>query len=203
MPSNTSNYLPGSGHWKAGSSLLVSGKKGGIFTAKLADGGFVADFGWIVRRSGKDFVSHWWSQDWTVDAQETRIAVRGKLYPHVEHLSTPPKHIALRLMSFLLGSRLIGWLKSILIFKAGGQQLSFSRTVTHEDHGCIRVDDEIVGISPADELVRAPRASKRHVASADSFHKEDFLLAQRCERKETFERTGESVRITTTYKRQS
>lgn len=199
-PPITTTYFPGSGHWKGGASLLVSGKKGGIFTAILLSKNTISDFGWIVRRPGRDFVSHWWSQEWMVDAQEERIEVRGKMYPHVEHLSTPPKHTVLRMMSFFLGSRLIAWLKSILIFKAGGQHLSFTRSIDIQKNGFIRVEDEICGLDPSDLLIRAPRASKRHVASADSFHREDFLLAPGCEKTESVERSGGIARITTTYR---
>lgn len=198
-PAITTTYLPGSGHWQGRSAILVSGKKGGIFTAILANKTSVSDFGWVVRCRNKDFVSHWWSQDWLVDAEEERIEVRGKMYPHVEHLSTPPKHAVLRMMSFFLGSRLIAWLKSILIFKAGGHHLSFIRSIDIQKKGVIRVEDEICGIDSSDLLIRAPRASKRHVASADSYHQEDFLLAPGCEKIESFERSGDTVRITTSY----
>lgn len=194
-----SNYFSGSGHWRAGQSLLVSGKKGGIFSAGSDDDTCIADFGWIVQRAKKEYVSHWWSPDWQVEARDNRISVRGKLYPHVEHLSTPAKHAILRLTSFFLGRHLIAWLKSILIFKAGGEHLSFHREIFLESAELIHVEDEIGGLLPGDKLCRAPRASKRHVASADSFHPEDFVLAQGCHISETRDQTDNVHRIKTSY----
>lgn len=72
-------------------------------------------FGWILQRTDKDYVSHWWSQDWQVHQEENRIVISGKLFPHIEHESTPLKHVIL--CRLLAGYHLIGWLKALLIFK--------------------------------------------------------------------------------------
>lgn len=171
LPAQSPCLLPGSGHY-LDTDLIVSCRKGGIVTA-----GGESDFGWIVERGKKQFVTHWWSADWTFTAADDVITVKGAFFPHKEKVSTPFKHIILRCLSFILGSRLIALLKRVLIFKRGGRAaLTLSRTV-RRTQGAVAVIDRIAGLRPSDRLRRAPRASKRHVASADSFNHQDFRLA--------------------------
>jgi hypothetical protein len=181
-------------------SLLVSGKKGGILT--VADNGLAmaADFGWIVRRGKREYVSHWWSQDWKIEQEENRLSLSGKLYSHSEQESTPFKHAALRGLSFFLGYRLISWLKSILIFKSGGLHFTYQREIVVSRDKTVEVRDKIGGLGPEDTLLRAPRASKRHVASADSFHPEDFFLVGKYKISEERSVEGPSAHIRTIYR---
>jgi hypothetical protein len=167
--------LAGSGHF-LDEGLIVSCRKGGIVT--MTSGPAVAsDFGWIVQRGTKQFVSHWWSDAWAFSTKDGAVEIEGQLFPHAEKVSTPAKHIVLRLLSLLLGRRLIGLLKRVLIFKRGGDGPRLRRCVERSD-GILVVTDQITGLRPGDELLRAPRASKRHVASADSAHGEDLSLTR-------------------------
>lgn len=165
--------LPGSGHY-LDAGLIVSCRKGGILT--VATGGAEAsDYGWIVERGKTQFVSHWWSDGWRFRQDGASLIVEGELFPHREKLSTPPKHIVLRLLSFVLGRRLTALLKRVLIFKRGGTGFELHRSIGWSD-GLLTVTDRLTGLASTDILIRAPRASKRHVASADSFHPQDLAL---------------------------
>jgi hypothetical protein len=42
----------------------------------------------------------------------------------------------------------------------------------------VEIVDRIAGLTPTDRVLRAPRASKRHVASADSYHRQDLAVPQ-------------------------
>jgi hypothetical protein len=75
----------------------------------------------------------------------------------------------------MFGRRLIGPLKNLLIFKKGAEGCPFERVVTFGRDSVV-VEDRITGVSDGMTVVQAPRSSKRHVASADSFHAEDFEL---------------------------
>ncbi|OYX08061.1 MAG: hypothetical protein B7Z08_10985 [Sphingomonadales bacterium 32-68-7] len=68
-----------------------------------------------------------------------------------------------------------GQLKRVLIFKRGGDGPSLERTIMPTADG-VEIVDRLAGLRPSDRVLRAPRASKRHVASADSFHREDLSL---------------------------
>ena len=156
--------------------LFLALKKGGCLRASLGDASAL-DFGWIVKTGRKQFVTHWWAKDWTVSSDDSSWTVRGPLAPHKELDSTPFKHFGLRIVSFLFGKSVIGLLKNVLIFKKTKSPYAFERTVSVEG-GAIRIEDRIDGLTGSETVLPAPRASKRHVASADSFHPEDVALAR-------------------------
>lgn len=156
--------------------LFLALKKGCCLRASLGDASAL-DFGWIVKAGKKQFVTHWWSRDWIAAAENGGWIVRGPLAPHKELDSTPFKHFGLRIVSFLLGKSVIGLLKNVLIFKKTKSPYAFGRTVSM-DGGTVRIEDRIDGLTGSETVLPAPRASKRHVASADSFHPEDAALAR-------------------------
>ncbi|MFH0909090.1 MAG: hypothetical protein V1929_10035 [bacterium] len=166
----------GSGHYlRYGETrAILSLRKGGGVSLYHGDA-YASDFGWVVLAGGRQFVNHWWSPHWTWTRDGDGFTVAGQLVPHVEHLSSPLKHMLLRAGSFVLGRQLIAKLKGKLIFQSELSSYLFKRTVSFSANGA-RVTDEITGLPPAAKVVPAPRASKRHVASADSGHREDMAL---------------------------
>lgn len=164
-------FRPGS---NGAPDLFLALKKGGCLRVCAGDA-TALDFGWIVKTCKKQFVSHWWSRDWSVSSADGTWTIRGLLAPHRELDSTPLKHFGLRVVSFLFGRSVIGILKNVLIFKKKKSPYTFRRTISIAN-GTIRIDDRIDGLTDAETVVPAPRASKRHVASADSFHPEDVSL---------------------------
>jgi hypothetical protein len=162
--------LPECGYYLA-PGIAVACRKGGIVSV-----GGEQEFGWIVERGGHQFVSHWWSREWSVSREGDTLRVAGPLFAHTERAATPAKHVVLRLLSFALGRRLIGLLKRVLIFKRGGDTLRLEREV-QVSAGSVAIVDRFTGLRPSDRLVRAPRASKRHVASADSYHRDDLAAS--------------------------
>jgi hypothetical protein len=168
--------LMASGHFlrqtEAGEKLLVTLRKGGIFSHH-AGGGWICDFGWMVEAAGHQFISHWWSEDWQYGQGKSQLWVEGALYKHKDIASTPGRHMALRIASFVAGSRLIGALKKKLIFKKTRSRIVFRRTVKWSSD-TIHVVDTFTNLPAGAKFLPAPRSSKRHVASADSFQAEDF-----------------------------
>jgi hypothetical protein len=202
----TANTIPsqksGSGHAllrsPSGSAALVSARKGCITTAVWLGGAIANDFGWIVQSSGKTLVSHWWSNDWKISLREASASCEGFLVPHKEHLSTPWKHIVLRVASYFTGRRLIKILKRLVIFKKPIQSHRFTREVSWDGETLI-IQDTIQGLSPSDQVIRAPRTSKRHVASADSFHPEDLQMLRECNKSESIRKTESTFDCETRY----
>lgn len=181
-----------------GVSALLALKKGGAFSARLGEKR-CADFGWIVRQGGTQFVTHWWGGDWVwKQAADGSWLVTGHLVPHSETISTPPKHFVLRAASFLLGEKMAPWLKSVLIFKKRQSPLAFERQVTIAGRRIV-VRDEITGLQAGVDILPAPRASKRHVSSADSFHREDLALARGVKVERTARRAGAAFRAETLF----
>jgi hypothetical protein len=190
-----------SGHFlrrtREGASSLVTLRKGGIFSHH-ADGRSVHDFGWLVRAGGRLYFSHWWSNDWRHGREGTQLWVAGPLYEQREMASTPARHMALRMASLAAGRRLIGLLKKRLIFKKTPCLIQFQRMI--EWHGVgVRVVDTFSSLPAGSEFIPAPRSSKRHVASADSFHREDLQLLNGFKCSREFHPSTQGMEIVTTY----
>lgn len=180
--------LPECGHYlkrapAGGVSILLSLRKGGIFTA-VQGRQRVSDYGWHVGAGNRQFVNHWWSDQWTWTRSGNSFVIRGRLVPHQETLSTPFKHFVLRILSFFLGDRIIPALKRLLIFKSRTSPYSFERVVNIESRRIV-VRDRIDNLPPGAVVIPAPRASKRHVSSADNYHREDLRLAEGVECRRT------------------
>jgi hypothetical protein len=193
----------GSGHAWIGNPeevcALVSMRKGGIVTARWPGGAIANDFGWLVQTSNQLYVSHWWTPAWTVRADATSTTSEGFLVSHKEHVSAPWKHVILRVGSFLLGRRLIRILKRLVIFKKPQQTLHLERLVAANGQDLV-IRDTLRGISAGDVITRAPRTSKRHVASADSYHPEDLRMLEGCLLEEKIERSGTTFTCESRYR---
>lgn len=202
--SRQADCFPKSGHklikTSAGEAALVSTKKGGIVSAAWNEIARTCDFGWIVQDKGKVLVTHWWSADWSAAVESKKsVTVEGALVAHKDHISGPWKHMALRLLSFVLGRKLIATLKKLVIFKRPQSRVTLKRKVEWQGIDLL-IRDEISGIGTTSKISRAPRSSKRHVASADSFHPEDFFLCENVERTETSQTSGSIFTCETRYR---
>lgn len=175
-PQPPGELLTQSGHFlrcaEPGEALLVTLRKGGLMTWRIGER-VMTDFGWIVEMGGRQFITHWWSDEWAHHRDKSGLVITGCLYEHKEPANTPWQHMALRVMSFLFGRRLISALKDRLIFKKPPSAFGFERRVEWAKDQ-VTVRDQFSGLPVDARLVPAPRSSKRHVASADSAHEEDL-----------------------------
>jgi hypothetical protein len=181
----------------SGGKFFLTPLKGGIFSLRYGNRA-VIDLGWIVLLGKKAWVSHWWSSAWEWRREAGKYVIKGRLAPHREILSSPWKHLALRMLSFCFGGKIIHFLKGRLIFKNSGSPLRFERTIELGAASVI-VSDWISGIPSGAEVRRVPRSSKRHVASADSWQWEDATLNREVLVKETRERQGAAFCAATEY----
>lgn len=196
----------GAGYWSTdlpaaralpAARLLVSLRKGGIVSLGCGSETPWTDHGVRVDRGARWWVSHWWTDAWHHGIDADTVHVHGQLVGGRDIESTPLKHAVLRVASLLLGQRLIRALKNVLIFRKPGDGPRYVRRIRVASDRVV-IEDEIGGLRPDDTVRRAPRASKRHVASADSYHADDRPSdsAFRIERSEA--RTQDGWRGTTT-----
>ena len=181
-PSPENCFLAGTKHFLRPCAepfrALVSGKKGGILTLFDENGRSISDFGWVVPDGKRLWVNHWWSDCWQAEERNGKISVSGPLTAHRYAANTPFRHLVLRGVSFCFGRRIIALLKEKLIFKKTGKSpYRFTREIEFAADKVI-VRDEFPIPAGGGTPKPARRASQRHVASADSFHFEDFRNAE-------------------------
>ncbi len=179
--SQENSFLEGTGHFLRGKvepfRALVSGKKGGIITLFDENGRSISDFGWVIPDGKRLWVNHWWSNQWQIKEQDGKIIVKGPLSAHKYAKNTPFHHFVLRFLSLFFGHQIIAFLKEKLIFKKSGKSpYQFKREIEFTREEVIVLDE--FQIPPGTTPKPARRASQRHVASADSFHFEDFRNAE-------------------------
>ncbi len=209
-PSNLPNFRPShhfplSSHWVAPADsdrpfgIIITPRKGGILSLQ-SETKYASDYGWVIDDVGKQHITHWWSDEW-IWKQEAPdfITIDGHFYLHRETESSPCKHMILRVMSLLLGRSIIARLKSRLIFRRPRSPYRFTRAIKISDRAVV-ISDTIIGLTDPSRLQRAPRPSKRHVASADSFHPEDLDPINGFTRNETVTSANDSIQIETVYR---
>lgn len=181
--------------------IIITPKKGGIISLQSGHES-ASDYGWIIDNGKEQHITHWWSDEWTWKQEAPDfITIDGHFYLHRETESSPLKHMVLRAMSLLLGRTIIGRLKSRLIFRRPRSPYHFKRIIKITDQAVV-ISDTIIGLSDLSQLQRASRPSKRHVASADSFHREDLNLLHGFTRDETVTTTGDTIKIETAYRQE-
>lgn len=189
MKTNNNEPLP---------QLLLTRFKGGILKVVWGDQVWVSDYGWLVEMNNHIYVINWWASEWVMPSDDKEFIFQGRLIQHREHKSTPIKHMALRLISFFAGYSIISVFKSLLIHKKQKSPLYYERRVKL-DNNVLIIQDSITGLKKDASVFRAPRASKRHVASADSYHMEDFMLCQGVKMVEKIKREATTFESLTKY----
>ena len=171
-------WLPGCGYYlrslKNKATVFVATKKGGLLRIHTQGGNsfYVIDSGWRFRDNKVLWTTNWWKEFSDVDLEQNSISIAGKMVEAKFHKSKPLPHFVLRVLSFMVGKRLIPLLKKIMIFRAEKKQSpSYKRHIIFNESS-ITIKDEFHSNK---NLIAYPssRQNLRHVASADSFHPEE------------------------------
>ena len=142
-PSGQDRDFPNAGyHIRYGSAdrpdVFVSIRKGGILSGISGSRDkYYHDFGWILEGKGKQYISHWWSDDWEGNLEAGSGEISGFFVPHREKQNTPGRHFMLRVLSFVFGQNIIAFLKSQLIFKNRKSRIRFIRKISLEERGIL------------------------------------------------------------------
>jgi len=179
-------------------AVLCCFAKGGTFASSWGPETWAADYGWVVRRGKRLWVSHVWSKEWKWQPLADGWEISGYLFPYREALASPWNHLLLRLIALVSGRHLIRWLKSRLIFQQPDRNFPYRRRVRRIGP-TIEVEDWIGEALASDRIDPAPRSSSRHVASADTWHREDAGLIQNVNRQSEAHQSKDGRRIHTRY----
>ncbi|MGE4505109.1 MAG: hypothetical protein AB7D51_07150 [Desulfovibrionaceae bacterium] len=179
-------FFPEAGQYvlhRGGESLYFAGRKGGVVALLGASGVIDADFGWRVPLGKKIGVTHWQPDNpalgWEMallKESETTVSTTGRLHAQGFAASTPLRHMALRVLSWLFGNKLIPFLKNKLIFRAASLPVTFTRELRIGPGGMI-LSDAFSCLPEGARPEPAPHASLRHVASAARMSPEELLPA--------------------------
>jgi len=173
-----STWLSGCGYWiywpaDQAWTAYAAARKGGLVRVHRRGLPPIPEYGWRIHQNGKAWTSNWWSAHWVVTKAET-LAVHGPCQGTQFLTPTPAKHIALRLLAWILREKLVPLLKRVMIFRPGSADgPMFERTVQFSDQG-VWIQDRI-GACLGGIARPSPRQNLRHVASADSFSPEEWL----------------------------
>jgi hypothetical protein len=196
--SESNSLLPGCGYaltsWN-NHRIITSCLKGGIITIRNSDNYF-NDFGWIIFDGDKQFVTHWWTPSTQFSGTSESLEITGHPVQFKENTSTPLKHLILRTVSYFSGHKIISLLKNLLIFRKGAQRIVFRRSIKIQSDKVV-ITDEFSGLKGNESIVKAPRFSKRHVASADSFHIEDMTMIKGYTFSTEIQKNGKLFKATT------
>tara|TARA_Y100000741_G_C18257469_1_gene559510 strand:- start:1372 stop:2955 length:1584 start_codon:yes stop_codon:yes gene_type:complete len=111
------------------------------------------------------------SKDWKFDIKDDIIICEGYFVKTNFIISSPIKHILLRILSYLFGKKIIKYLKRKMIFNKVSKKHFFKRKISFDDG--IVIEDTFEGFKGY-QLKINPKQNLRHVASADIFSDEDF-----------------------------
>lgn len=160
-------------------SVFTAARKGGVYYVYTPQGVVFADFGWRQKNSdGRVALTHWQHPEngsaLSQAADSTVIEAKGTVSLHCWTESTPLRHAALRVLSYLFGRKIIAWLKMAMIFKAESYGIHYIRKITITPQGISCCDSFRGKRIEAFNPVPAPAYSLRHVASAGNFTKEEL-----------------------------
>lgn len=174
-------WLEGCGFWIYRShepawTAYVAARKGGL--VRIHQQGCqptVLDHGWRILKDKQIWTTNWWSADWHIQKQTDHIQISGHCQKAKFHTVNPFKHLILRGLAFILRQGVIPLLKRVMIFRPGSSDGPyFKRQVEIGDWG-VRIKDHIKSYKGA-EARTSVRQNLRHVASADSFSREELDL---------------------------
>ena len=195
----TSTWLEGCGFWiyrppEQPWTAYVAAKKGGLVRIHQQDNQpTVLDHGWRITQGSQIWTTNWWSAEWHVEKQTDRVQISGRCQNTKFHTVNPFKHFVLRVLAFSLRQAVIPLLKRGMIFRPSSSDgPHFKRQIDIGEWG-VRLEDHINACKGAEARISV-RQNLRHVASADSFNREELLPSL----SETTPQKLETDRITVT-----
>jgi len=168
--SMTEKFLPLSGIYvrrKPKEQLVIAGYKGGSYQLAADD----ADYGYRCYRQNQVWASHIWNKQLNINYQDNQLTIMGCLTPVEWLVSSPIKHFFLRLLSFVFGKKIVGYIKQRMIFYKPDNSFLFIRRFNFDKK------QVVTQISGPKHFQVKPGIKQpiRHVASAFQYSPLDAL----------------------------
>jgi hypothetical protein len=163
--------------------IYINKQKGGILYIYDKDGLVYSNFGYRFKQDKLFAVTHWLKdvQDITIEeslhAQDINISITGAFVQRGFLVPSPLKHMVLRIISFVLGNKIIPLLKKLFIFSDKTLALYCTRKITILEHE-LKIHDTLFTQDAQYDLSNiycAPSYSLRHVSSAARFTPDELI----------------------------
>ena len=123
--------------------IIIGGYKGGV--CRVFDGGTACfeDYGYRVKiGEGKIAATNWQNENYQIEYSGNTMVITGRMNLVKQKVSTPIMHLGLRVVAAVVGNKIIGMLKNMLIVVNKPTDISFERQITIEEDD-IRIKDRI------------------------------------------------------------
>lgn len=158
------------GHYYAVAGL----QKGGVLKVYAGETELLVDCGYRVNYGGGTAAAtNWQDPSYSVRVDGGTATVSGRMNKIKIQVSKPVLLAGLRVVSFLVGRRVINFLKKKIILVDKHVDITFERRITFGETE-IRIHDALAGKQPV-VFERAGNMSLRHVASGKFFMTSDLL----------------------------
>lgn len=154
--------------------IIIGASKGGICRVFNKGKSVFSDYGYrVVLGDGRIATTNWQNLEYGVEYKEPhKIKVRGNMNLVKQKVATPVMHAGLRAVSAVVGNKIIGMLKKMIIFVDKKTNIQFERQISIQEDSLV-IEDKVY--SPANvNLECADSFSLRHVASGKFFTLEDI-----------------------------
>ena len=159
--------------------IVINLKKGGLVKVCNSKGELFNDHGYRIRGSdGSLWVNNWLGEDYQCQMGPTELGVQGSFTKTHFVKANTFNHFSLRLLAFLFGVRMIGFLKRRMIFFNESGIYHFHRQIIINSEKLI-IKDHIYSNQRIARLYTSDKFSLRHVASSKSFHPSDLLQVEK------------------------
>ncbi|MGI6168699.1 MAG: hypothetical protein ACOYI4_03145 [Christensenellales bacterium] len=179
--SGNTRYFPKSGLLSLHNdvySAFVGLQKGGVVKLYEKEKELFIDCGYRVNYGkGTIAATNWQDPSYEWSFEGTNAKVYGSLNKISLKVSRPILHMGLRVVSFIMGNKIIGFLKKKLIFVDRHTNITFSREIQFAER-TVTLTDHLNSPTPVD-FEYAGTMSLRHVASGKFFMTADLLAQPR------------------------
>lgn len=174
-------YFPEAGllsHTQRDVYIIIGASKGGVCRVFQKGADCFGDYGYRVKLGeGKIAATNWQSPDYQISYEKSCLQITGNMNLVKQKTATPLMLMALRIVSAVVGNKIIGMLKRLIILVDKKTSIHFQRTISIQQ-GQIVLEDTINSPQSVN-LECADSFSLRHVASGKFFSLADVGVFSR------------------------
>lgn len=153
--------------------MIVGASKGGVCRIFKDNRECFSDYGYRVKlEEGRVAATNWQSSDYKIEYEAYRVKTTGHMNMVKQRVATPVMLFGLRVVSAVVGNKIIGILKRLIILVDKKTDISFERMILVQKDKI--VIEDLVSSPEAIQLECADSFSLRHVASGKFFSLTDI-----------------------------